>query len=193
MATYKFIREEVAQGVIRGLALQPRNIAVPPPLDRIRAQFDAAFFTINSQTSEAFAAQESNRELLRASNDIAIVSGSGTLPSNVLKKYIDDATFVVSATPTKKYSFRRYPQFLRTGDTRLGYWTNIGDTIKVKTPQPVSVAPTLTATFTSICSPDIPATEDDEYDAPDDFVPDFVSAMTQFILGQTADMAAATS
>ncbi len=192
MASYKFVREQIVQGVFRAAAASPRTPVVPPPLDRIRAQIDAAWFSVNSQVSEAFAARESNRELLRASNDISMATGTGTLPTNVLKKYIEDATFVVSATPTKQYSFRRYPQFLRTGDTRLGYWTTIGDTIKAKTPQPVANL-TGTATFTSICSPDVPATEDAEFVCPDDYLPDFINAMIQFVLGQTADTAAATA
>ncbi len=190
---YATIREIVVQGVIRGASSSPRTPLVPPSLDRIRAQVDAAFFSINSQTSQAYAAQESRRELLRASNDITITSGSGTLPTSTLKAFIEDATFEVSATPTKKYSFRRYPQFLRPGDTRLGYWTNIGETIKVRTPQPVSTTPNLTATFTSICSPEVPATEDDEFVAPDDYVPDLIAALVQYILGQTMEEAAQTA
>ncbi len=193
MATYDYVREQVVQGVLRSAASSPRTPIIPPSLDRVRMQFDAAFFSINSQTAEAFAARESNRELLRVSNDISIVSGTGTLPTNVLKKFIDDATFVVEATPTKKYSFRRYPQWLRTGDTRLGYWTTIGEAIKVKTPQPVSTTPTLTATFTSICSPEVPATEDAEFVAPEDFVSDFIQSMIQYIVGQTAETAAQTA
>ncbi len=193
MATYAYVREQVVQGVIRAAAASPRTPLVPPSLDRIRAQFDAGIFSINSQTAQAYAAQESRRELLRASNDITITSGSGTLPTSTLKAFIEDSTFVVAATPTKKYSFRRYPQWLRTGDTRLGYWTNIGETIKVKTPQPVSVTPTLTATFTSICSPDIPATENATFVAPDDYLPDLIAAMIQYILGQTMEMAAQTA
>lgn len=185
MATYKYIVTEILDGVIR----QSIN---PPSQDRIRSAIDASFFTINSQVSEAFAAKESNRELLRASNDITFTAGSGALPDNVLKKYIEDATFVVSATPTKKYSFRRYPDFIRGGDTRLGYWTTIGETIKAKTPQPVANFAG-TGTLTSICSPDIPLTENDEFVAPSDFYPDFISAMVNFILGQTADQAAETS
>ncbi len=193
MSTYKYVREQIVQGVLRGAASSPRTPMIPPSLDRVRMQIDAAWFSINSQTSQAYAAQESRRELLRASNDITITLGSGTLPANTLKGFIEDATFVVAATPTKKYSFRRYPQFLRTGDTRLGYWTNIGETIKVKTPTPVSTTPSLTATFTSICSPDVPATEDAEFVAPEDYQSDFIQAMIQYILGQIADVAAATA
>ncbi len=192
MSSYAYIREQVVQGVIRAASASPRTPLVPPSLDRIRAQFDAGIFSINSQTSQAYAAQESRRELLRASNDITITSGSGTLPTNTLKGYIEDATFIVAATPTKKYSFRRYPQWLRTGDTRLGYWTNIGETIMVKTPAPVT-SPTVTATFTSICSPDIPVTEDDEFVMPDDYAPDLIAAMVGYILGLSMEEAAQTA
>lgn len=192
MASYSYVRESVVQGVIRGLAMQPRNTAIPPPLDRIRAMFDAGFFSINSQTSQAYAAQESRRELLRVLNNLTFIAGDSTLPANTLKAYIEDASFYDPSKPTKKYSFRRYPDWLRGGDTRIGYWTNTGDTIKVKTPQPVA-AFSGTGSFSSICSPDVPLTESAEFVCPDDYLPDFEAAMIQYILGQTMEQAAQTA
>lgn len=189
MSTYSFIRESCLQGVIRGLAQQPRNVAIPPPLDRIRAIFDASFFSINSQTAQAYAARENQREMLRVSRTLTFVSGDCAVPTNTLKSYMEDCTLVVTG---KKYSFRRYPQWLRTGDTRLGYWTEISDTLKAKTPV-TGAAFSGSAAFSSIESPDVPTTEDDEYICPDDFLPDFEAAMIQYILGQTMEMAAQTA
>jgi hypothetical protein len=188
MSSYKYIREQVVQGVIRS-ASQARNPVVPPPLDRIRAQFDAAFFSVNSQTAQAYAARENQREMLRVGRTLTFVSGDADLPTDTLKSYMDDCTLVVTG---KHYSFRRYPQWLRTGDTRLGYWTEIGDTVKAKTPV-TGVAFSGSAAFSSIESPPVPATEDAEFVAPDDYVPDLIAALVQYILGQTMEQAAETA
>jgi hypothetical protein len=188
MSSYKYIREEVVQGVIRS-ASQARNPAVPPPLDRIRAQFDAAFFSINSQTAQAYAARENQREMLRVARTLTFVSGDAAVPTDTLKSYINDCTLTVTG---KKYSFRRYPQWLRTGDTRLGYWTEIGDTLKAKIPA-TGTAFSGTASFSSIESPEVPTDEDDEFDCPDDYLPDFEAAMIQYIIGQTMEVAAQTA
>lgn len=185
---YKTIREQVVQGVIRS-ASQARNPTVPPPLDRIRSQFDASFFAVNSQTAQAFAAQQNKREMLRVASTVTFVSGDADLPDNVLESYLEDGTFFITG---KKYSFRRYPDWLRGGDPRLGLWTVVGTTVKAKTPQPVTLL-TGTAAMTFICSPPVPATEDDDFDAPSDFISDFVAAEIQFILGQTVETAAQTA
>ena len=177
------------QGVFRAAASQPRNTMIPPPLDRIRAQFDAAFFAINSTVAQTYAADEGRRELLREAVDLTFTAGDSAIPERTLKAYIEDATFYVAG---KRYSFRRYPDFQRGGDPRLGLWTQVGETIKAKTPQPV-VPFSGTGAFTSICSPPIPATESAEFVAPDDYYPDLIAAMIQYILGQTMETAAQTA
>lgn len=179
---YKTVREQVVQDVIR-------NNPNPLPLDLLRAQFDAAFFEVNSQVSEAFAAKEGKRELLRAPKTLTFTTGDADIPTDVLKKYIRDGTFLVGAT---RYSYRRYPDFIRPTDARLGYWTNIGETFKAIVPV-TRAALTGTATATFICSPAVPATESAVYAAPEDFIPDFIAAMTQFILGQPLDVASKTA
>jgi len=179
------------QGVIRGAANQ-RNPTIPAPLDRIRAVFDGSFATINSTVANVFAADQNRREMLRVSSSVTFVSGDGDLPDNVLEKFIEDGTFSNAASTTTKYSFRRYPEWLRDGDTRLGYWTVIGTTMKAKTPATVT-AFTGTATVSFICSPEVPAEEDDEFVAPADFVSDFENAMVQYIQGQIAELAATTA
>jgi hypothetical protein len=188
MSTYAFIRESVVQGVIRS-ASQSRNPIVPPSLDRIRAQFDAAFFGVNSQTAQAYAARENQREMLRVGRVLPFVAGDAAVPVNTLKSYIEDCTLTVAG---KKYSFRRYPQWLRSGDKRLGYWTEIGDTLKAKVPA-TGAAYSGSVAFSSIESPAVPATEDAEFVCPDDYLPDFIAAMIQFIQGQTTEQAAQTA
>lgn len=181
MATYSYIREQVVQGIIRA------SLPNPLPLDRIRAQFDAAFFSVNSALANVFAVDQDQREMLRVASNVTFTAGSGTLPDNVLEKFIPDGTFVVSALT--KYSFRRYPDWLRGGDTRLGIWTVTGETMQAKTPAPVTTF-TGVAAVTFICSPAVPATEDDEFAAPEDFISDFIDAMILFISGQSAEVAA---
>lgn len=168
------------QQVLRKLAVMPRTSTIPPPLDRIRAIFDASFFSVNSTVSEAFAAQEYRRELLRGVDSLTFVSGDAALPANVLKKYLEDATLIVG---TSQYSFRRYPQWQSGSSQQLGLWTSVGETIKAKTKVPVT-ALSGAATLTSIKSPDVPTSESATFDAPDDFINDFVPAMSEYILGR---------
>ena len=65
--TYSYIRETCVQGVIRG------SLTNPISLDRVRAQFDAAFFSINSTVAQAYAAREDRRELLRVATTLTIM------------------------------------------------------------------------------------------------------------------------
>lgn len=170
------------QGVIR-------NSTSPPPTDRIRAVFDGSIFQINSDVSERFASQNNERDLLRASHSLTFVAGSAAIPTEVLKKFIEDGTFVVPSAPTAVYGYLKYPQFLRGCDPRLGAWSFIGESIVAIKPQTGAVL-TSPATFTAITSPSIPTDEDAEFDAPTDYVSDLIDAMTQYILGEIAELAA---
>lgn len=180
---YSAIREQVVQGVARA------SMPNPLPLDRIRMQFDAAFFSLNSSVAEAFAADEHRRELLRGSDTLTFAGGDATMPTNALKKYLEDCTLAVGAV---QYSFRRYPQWLSGSSQQLGLFTTIGETIKAKTKIPVT-ALSGAATLTSIKSPDVPTDEDDEFEAPDDYISDFIPAMIEYILSQPMQEAAATA
>lgn len=190
--TYSYVREQCIQGVIRAAAVNPRSNLIPVPLDRIRAIFDASFFSVNSAVANVFASKQDSREMLRVVNTVTFASGDAVLPDNVLEKFIPDGTLFITGSPTPRYSFRRYPDWLRGGDPRLGLWTVIGTTMKAKTPQPVS-AYSGSATYTAICSPAMPATENASFNAPDDFVSDFIEAMTEFIRGQITEVAATTA
>lgn len=186
---YNEIRERVVEGVVR-------DLPSPPPLDRVRMMFDASFFQINSQVAEAFAARQDWRELLRTEKSLTFTSGSATLSSDVLKKYVADGTFEVSGSPTPHYGFRRYPDYIRGADPRLGAWSTIGESIVATTPGAIGSGATPlsgAATLTAICSPAIPATEDAEFVCPDDFLPEFINAAVQFIRGQIMNEAAETA
>lgn len=186
MATYAYIRESCVQGVLRRLSTQPRTPTIPPPLDRIRAMFDGSFLAVNSTVSEVFAANESKRELLRGVDNLSFSAGDAAIPSNTLKKFIEDCTLSFSGV---QYSFRRYPQWLGASSPQLGLWTSQGETLKAKSKIPVTAA-SGTGVFSSIKSPEIPSSESATFDAPDDFINDFVPAMSQYILGQLMQEAA---
>ncbi len=185
--TYAEIRERIVQGVVRG--------AAPDSLDRVRMQVDAAFFQINSTTAEAFAGHYEFRELLRAERSLTFTAGSAPLSSDVLKKYIVDGTFTVTPAtgqPTPHYAYRKYADYIRNGDPRLGKWTTIGESVLATTPQTLNVGaiPLVgAATLTAICSPPIPATENDDFEAPDDFYPEFINTGILFIRGQPMEQA----
>ncbi len=182
---YSELRERVVQGVIR-------TSPVSPPLDRIRAVFDACFFQVNSQVSEVFASKDTHRELLRAPKTLTFIAGEADVPTDVLKKYIEDGTFEVTGSPTPHYSYLSYPDYIRTFDKRLGYWSNVGETFKAKKPITGAVL-TGVALSTFICSPAVPTSETAEFVAPSDFLPEFIDAATQFIQGQMLEMAAQTA
>lgn len=182
MATYAYIREQVVQGVIR-------RSPNPPPLDRIRAIFDASFFTINSEVADAFAARNDRRELLRVVDSVTFTAGSAPMPTNVLMKFITDCTLAVG---TAHYGFRKYPDYIRGHDQRLGAWTSIGESLLADKPSNAGVL-TGAADFSSIQAPPVPATESATFVAPEDYLPELISAMVEYILGQSAEVASETA
>lgn len=182
--SYATIREMVVQGVIRAAATVPKKPLEPPPLDRIRAIFDASFFTVNAGVAEAFAARNDKRELLRTVQTLTFTAGSAPLPTEVLKEYMADATLSVTSTPTSKYGFRKYPDYIRGSDPRLGAWTSIGEVVLATKPAANGGgALSGAATFSSINSPAVPASESATFVAADDYYDDFINAMVNYILG----------
>lgn len=147
--------------------------------------FDASFTQVNSQVADAFAARNDRRELLRATDTVTFTSGTAPMPTNVLMKFIADCTLTGG---TVIYGFRKYPDYLRIGDRRLGKWTTIGESLLATQPLGAGVL-TGAADFSSIQSPPVPATESTEFAAPEDYLPEFISAMVNYILGQQAKVA----
>lgn len=174
-----------------------RNNPKPPSLDHLKAVIDAAFPQINSQVAQAYAGSEDKRELLRQTQTVAFVVGIGTLPNNVLKAFLDDAVLTITVAigqPAQKYAYKQWPDYLRGGDNRLGYWSTQGDAIDVT--RPASAGTTLytgNGDFSAICSPDIPMLESDEYVTPADFVPDLIDAFISWILSQSTISQAAAA
>lgn len=169
---------EVIERIIQGVQAKRPELS----LDRLRVQADAAFPQINNQVSEAFAADQNRREMLRRLENVTFTDGEADLPSTVLKKFFDDA--VLSIT-NQRTTFRRYPDYARGGDSRLTTWSSYGETLFCTEAAVVGVDTTPytgAATLLAICAPAIPATENAEFVAPDDYVPDFIDAGIAFLL-----------
>lgn len=182
--TYEEIIERAVQGALR---------ESPITVDRLRVMAEAAFPQINSQVAEAFAAREDKRSLLRKNIPLDFVDGSIGIPAGVLKKYLKDATLVLS-TNEKAAFIEPYDDFLRVRDSRLPWWAFNNSVVSAINSASggggVYVGP---ATLTCIASPDIPATFTTAYAGPDDMIPELIEALISFLLGKTEDEAAETA
>lgn len=184
---YSEIVERVVQGVLR----------VKPDASRARLtmQIDAAFPQINSQVSEAFAAQEDKRALLRKNVALVFVNGSISFPSNVLRKYLAKDATLVLGTGEKADLKEPYDDFLRNLDGRLAYWAFNNAVLSAKNSEANGSGPYAgNATLTCLASPDVPATPATAYAGPDDMVPELIDALISFALGgKTENEAAETT
>jgi hypothetical protein len=182
---YSEIVERVIQGVVR----------IKPDVSRARLtmQIDAGFSQINSQVSEAFAAREDKRSLLRKNVPLVFVNGSIGFPSNVLRKYLKDATLVLS-TGEKAALIEPYDDFLRVRDNRLPWWA-FNDSVLSAINSAVNGGSAYAgnATLTCLATPDAPATPATAYAGPDDMIPELIDALISFALGKTENEAAETT
>ncbi len=154
---------------------------------------DTLFPIVSQSVSEAAAADEYKRSLLRREKSIMLVAGTATLTSDVLTKYIADSTLVDPANLSKKYSWRDWPQFIRTSDRRLGKYTlRQGDTLQVVEPNSAfSIPLTATGARTLVvpCSVVKPATATDDIDCTDEVLSDLDEALSEALRGQIAKIA----
>lgn len=181
--TYAEIVERVIQGVMR----------VKPGASRaaVTMQIDAAFPQINNQVSQEYAANEDNRVVLRKNVSLTFAGGVIAIPENVLRKYLKDATLMLS-TGEVAALIEPYADFLRVRDGRLPWWAFNNLVVNaINSLANGGGAYTGAATLTCIASPDIPATSATAFAAPDDYVPDLIDALILFIVGTTENQAAA--
>lgn len=181
---YSEIVERIIQGVQR----------VKPDASRARLtlQIDAAFPQINSQVSEAFAADEDRRPLLgRVFPSVSFASGEAALPSGVLEKYLKDASLTITfnGSLTRLDYVWPYTDFSRNREPRLGCWAANGQTIYAKTPSPVA-AYAGTGILVAIASPAVPTSASATYAGPDDMLPELIDAFIEYLLGKTEEVAA---
>lgn len=153
---------------------------------------DTLFDSVAQSVSEAAAADESKRSLLRRAKSITLVAGQATLSDDCLTRYIADSTLIDPSVLTKKYAWRDYPQFIRSSDTRLGKYTLQGMTIQVVEPNASFAVPLVATgarTLTVPCVVVKPALATDEVDAPDVIISDLVEALSEALRGQIANVA----
>lgn len=169
-------------------------------LQELRMQADAQFPQINNEVAESYAGNENARSELRTIKTLTFTIssnariGTATLTDDVLRKYLKDATLYTGTgqnLPPTKYGYRpEWDDFLRQNDRRLGSWSTNGGTIGATKPNTMTGL-TGSASLVCICSPPIPATADDEFDAPADYIPDFVDAFILWFLSNASMDAAA--
>lgn len=131
---------------------------------------------------EAVANDENKRSLLQREKTIVMAAGIGTVPDDVLTKCMDSSVFYNPANLTQKYSWAPYNQFLRTTETRLGWFTLLSSvTLLMRKPgEGFGTALTFTGNVKLLvsCSPVRPATADDPIDVPAEIESDLIDTLT---------------
>lgn len=157
---------------------------------------DSLFPVVSQAVSEAAAANEYKRSLLRRSKSLTLAAGSATLTDDVLTHYIADATLIDPAFLNKKYAWRDYPDFIRRGDKRLGIFSLRGTSLLVIEPNANFTVP-LTATgartLTVPCVVVKPALATDTLDCPDEILSDLDEALSNALRGEIAKVAGAAA
>jgi len=149
---------------------------------------DTLFPVVSQSVSEAAAANDYKRSLLRREKSVTLVAGEATLDDDVLTHYMSDATLIDPSNLNKHYAWRNYPDFIKRGDRRLGVFTAKGGTLlQVIDPQvgfTVPLVTTGTYTLTIPCVVVKPATATTNVDAPDEILSDIREALSQALRGQ---------
>lgn len=156
---------------------------------------DTLFPVIAQAVSEGAAADEFKRSLLRREKSITLTAGLATLSSDVLTKYIADATLFDPAVLTRKYAYRDYPQFVRRSDPRLGEFTVQGSTLMARDPGQQFAVPLTASGARTLVTPCVvvkPATATTAIDCPDEILSDLDEALAEALRGQIAKLAGAT-
>jgi len=153
------------------------------------------FPEVAQSVSETAAANEYKRSLLRREKALTLVAGTATLTDDVLTHYIADAVLLDPATPSRRYAWRDYPDFVRRGDRRIGIFTlKGGDTFQVIDPNVGFTVPLTTAGARTLVVPCVvvaPAAYTDDVDCPDELISDLVDALSEALRGAMPKAAAA--
>lgn len=181
MSTFDEIIDKVSWGVRRTSQL---------PIEQIRVIAEAAFPQVNNQVAQEYAADENSRAVLRQNVSLVFAGGVITIPENVLRKYLRDATLLLSTGEIAAFK-EPYADYLRTLDERLAYWSFNDLVLNAKNSAGngggVYVG---AATLTCIASPAIPTAAGDQFIAPDDYTPDLIDALRLYVAGTPANQAA---
>ena len=154
---------------------------------------ESLFAEVAQAVSEAAAADEYRRSLLRRSKALALVAGSATLTDDVLTKFIADATLFDPAALSKHYTWRDYPDFVRRSDSRLGVFTlSDGVMLLVREPGQQFVVPLTATGVRTLVTPCVvvrPTLATDPVDAPDEIISDIIEALGDTLRGTLAKQA----
>lgn len=173
---YSEVVGKTIQGVLRAKPDASRG--------RLLMEIDAAFPRINDEVSNAFAANEDRRALLRKDESLTFIGGSVGVPTRVLKDYLKDATLVLSTGDTASL-VEPYADYLRVRDNRLAWWSYSNLLISAKNSATNGGgAYAGAATLTCIKSPAVPTLATDVFVAPEEFVSMFIAAFIEYLLGK---------
>ncbi len=154
---------------------------------------DTLFPVVSQSVSEAAAANDYKRSLLRREKSLTVVAGEATLDDDVLTHYMSDATLIDPSNLNKHYAWRNYPDFIKRGDRRLGVFTVKGGTLlQVIDPNVGFTVPLVTTGTYSLTIPCVvvkPATATTNIDAPDEILSDIREALSQALRGQLPKVA----
>ncbi len=173
-------------------ALRGSSALQNPAVDAIGIA-DTLFPVVSQSVSEAAAANEYKRSLLRREKSVTLVAGSATLDDDVLTHYTADATLIDPTNLNKHFAWRDYPDFVKRGDRRLGIFTlKSGVLLQVIDPNvgfTVPLVTTGTYTLTIPCVVLKPATASTNVDCPDEISSDLVEALAEALRGVAAKQA----
>lgn len=151
------------------------------------------FPEVSQSVSEAAAANEYKRSLLRREKSLTLVAGTATLTDDVLTHYIADATLIDPAVLNKRYAWRDYPDFVKRGDKRIGVFTlKGGNTFQVIDPNVGFAVPLTTTgarTLNVPCVVVAPAVYTDQVVCPAEIESDLIEALSEALRGQLPKVA----
>lgn len=151
------------------------------------------FDEVAQSVSEAAAANEYKRSLLRRTKTLTLAAGQATLTDDVLTHYVADAELLNPTNLTMHYAWRDYPDFVRRGDKRIGIFTlSGGTTFQVIDPMKNFTIPLVTSgtrLLTIPCTILKPASATTAIDAPSEILSDLVEAMSNALRGAASKAA----
>ena len=187
--TYQNLLLSAINNALRGIEAN-----LSPAIDAIGIA-DTLFPIVSQAVSEAAAADPYKRSLLRRVKTVTLVAGQATLTDDVLTKFFSDAT-LLGTSLSSHYAYRDYPDFVRKGDTRLGYFTRNGTTLMVRdVGQSFTVPLTATGARTLVVPSVVvkPALSSDNVDCPDEIASDLDEALANALRGALIKEAGATA
>jgi hypothetical protein len=142
--------------------------------------------TVFNQVSQKMAGDPTRRSLLRRIKSISFSSGSGVVTEDVLTQYFNESMLYNTSDLTARYSLvPQWESFIRSSDTRLGYYCVNESAIAIIEPGATYSASTgLTGTRSLIvpCVVAVPATASTTISARDEVVDELLTGLADALL-----------